>query len=188
MGLNVLDFLSSSPNNYIFQKKSNKTNFGGVCQLLSILLILGFAIYYLITFFQKDSYSIEHIPYILDMEHELEDKNKKIEFAYDILDSEYGKPLSNNFALMKKESKEILPRNESISGNIINFYYLLVYKCQDDKCEFEEKSFNLAFEWNLSLFNLQKDNPIFSFKSQPEYLPIYIIFNDEIRPPLIFRK
>ena len=175
MGLNVLDFLSSSPNNYIFQKKSNKTNFGGVCQLLSILLILGFAIYYLITFFQKDSYSIEHIPYILDMEHELEDKNKKIEFAYDILDSEYGKPLSNNFALMKKESKEILPRNESISGNIINFYYLLVYKCQDDKCEFEEKSFNLAFEWNLSLFNLQKDNPIFSFKTQPEYLPIYII-------------
>ena len=174
MGLNVLDFLSSSPDNYIFQKKSNKTNFGGVCQLLSILLILGLAIYYLIKFFQKDSYSIEYIPYILDIEHEIKDKNKKIKFAYDILNTESEVPLSKNFALMIGESKEIIPRNKSISENIIDINYLLVYECQDDKCEFEEKSFDLAFIYNMSLFNLQKDNPIISFITPPECIPIYI--------------
>jgi len=85
MGLNVLDFLSSSPNSYIFQRTSNQTNFGGVCQILSIILILGLAIYYIITYFKKDDYSIEYSYYMYDKKHSIPDEDKKFEFIYEII-------------------------------------------------------------------------------------------------------
>ena len=134
MGLNVLDFLSSSPNNYIFQRKSNKTNFGGVCQLLSTIAILGFAIFYLIKYIQKDPYSIEYSSYMFDNRHNITDKDKTIEFAYEIVSrglySNDEKPVSKNFSLMKFGPNETINRNESLYDNIGNFDYFLVYECQ----------------------------------------------------------
>ncbi len=146
MGLNVLDFLSSSPNNYIFQKKANTTNFGGVCQMLSIVLILGFAIYYLIKYFRKDPYSIEYSSYMYDSGHDITGKDKKIEFGYEIYSKgidpdDDGKPVSENFSLMNFWSNETINRNKSLYENISNFNFLLVYECQDDKCEIKENFF-----------------------------------------------
>ena len=146
MGLNVLDFLSSSPNNYIFQKQSNKTNFGGVCQMLSIVLILGFAIYYLIKYFRKDPYSIEYSSYMYDYGHDITGKDKTIEFGYEIFSKgidpdDDGKPVSENFSLMNFWSNETINRNKSLYENISNFNFLLVYECQDDKCEIRENFF-----------------------------------------------
>ena len=58
-----IDFLSPSPNNYIFQKESNKTTFGGFLSIL--FLIVTFIIYlfyrvdiWLIYRGRKDRYEI----------------------------------------------------------------------------------------------------------------------------------
>ena len=78
MGLHFLDFIGSSPNNYIFKKSSNKTNFGGVLFLIYILGILGFSIYCIIKFIYLDNYSIEYFNYMYDSNHNLSDPDKKI--------------------------------------------------------------------------------------------------------------
>ena len=186
MGLNVLDFLSSSPNSYIFQSTSNKTNFGGVCQLLSIILILGFAIYYLIIYFKKDDYSIEYSSYMYDMKRSISDEDKKFEFGYDIFSrgiySDNKELVSKKFSLMKFGPNETIPRSTIISENISGFDYFLVYECQDDKCEIDEKfflnRFYVYFEFKMDNFDLQSNNPISSFYA-PIEIPIFI--NDFIQ-------
>jgi len=193
MGLNVLDFLSSSPNSYIFQSTSNKTNFGGVCQLLSIILILGFAIYYLIIYFKKDDYSIEYSSYMYDINHRFSDEDKKFEFGYDIFSQGYysnNKELvSKNFSLMKVGLNETIPRNVVLSENIRGFDYFLVYKCQDDKCEIDEKffldRFYVYFEFKMDNYDLQSNYPISSYYA-PIQIPIFI--NDFIQYMYFFEE
>ena len=51
--MHFLDFLNSSPNNYIFQKSYNKTNFGGVSFLISVLGILAVGVYYIIIYLSR---------------------------------------------------------------------------------------------------------------------------------------
>ena len=52
------DFLSSAPRNFIFQKYSNKTNFGGLLSVLYLILFLIISLYYLISYYNEDNYSI----------------------------------------------------------------------------------------------------------------------------------
>ena len=193
MGLNVLDFLSSSPNSYIFQRTSNQTNFGGVCQILSIILILGLAIYYIITYFKKDDYSIEYSYYMYDKKHSIPDEDKKFEFKYEIISQGYNSNnkelVSKNFSLMKIRSHETIPRNVVLSENIRDFDYFLVYECQDDKCEIDEKffldRFYVYFGFNLDNFDLQSNNPISSYYTEIS-LPIFI--NDFIQYTYSFEE
>ena len=114
--------------------------------MLSIVLILGFAIYYLIKYFRKDPYSIEYSSYMYDSGHDITGKDKKIEFGYEIYSKgidpdDDGKPVSENFSLMNFWSNETINRNKSLYENISNFNFLLVYECQDDKCEIRENFF-----------------------------------------------
>ena len=55
------DFLSSAPRNFIFQKYSNKTNFGGLLSVLYLILFLIISLYYLISYYNEDNYSIQYI-------------------------------------------------------------------------------------------------------------------------------
>jgi hypothetical protein len=139
--------------------------------MLSIVLILGFAIYYLIKYFRKDPYSIEYSSYMYDYGHDITGKDKTIEFGYEIFSkgidpNDDGKPVSENFSLMKFGPNETIKRNESLYENISNFDFLLVYECQDDKCEIKENfflnRFYLYLEFIGDFYNLQKDNPISS--------------------------
>ena len=58
-----IDFLSSEPKSFIFHKRSNKTNLGGVLSILYLLVFLIIAISYLVFYSLKDNYSIEYISY-----------------------------------------------------------------------------------------------------------------------------
>ena len=51
-----IDFLSISPQTFIFQKSSNKTTFGGFLTLIYILIILIMAIVYYIIYDINDKY------------------------------------------------------------------------------------------------------------------------------------
>ena len=58
--MNYLDFLSSSPNLFIFQKKANKTNFGGVLFIIYILICLSIFIYLLLDYNNNNKFEIQY--------------------------------------------------------------------------------------------------------------------------------
>ena len=59
-----LDFLSYSPNIYIFKEKSNKTTFGGVLFLIYIIIMLFISLMYIIDYSLNDKYTIETSTYL----------------------------------------------------------------------------------------------------------------------------
>ena len=61
MRLNSFDFLSSSPQNFIFQKTTNRTNFGGFLSFIYLLLFLTITGFYLISYYNEDDFSIQYL-------------------------------------------------------------------------------------------------------------------------------
>ena len=61
MRLNSFDFLSSSPQNFIFQRRINRTNFGGFLSFIYLLIFLTITGFYLISYFNEDDYSIQYL-------------------------------------------------------------------------------------------------------------------------------
>ena len=57
--MNCLDFLSTSPNFYIFQENRYKTNFGGVLFFLYLLIMLIISLAYILDFAFNPKYEIE---------------------------------------------------------------------------------------------------------------------------------
>ena len=118
MGLYALDFFSSSPNNYIFQKSANQTNFGGVCFLLTVVGIIAFSVYCFVDFHYQEQYSLDYINHINDEEHEKQGiydliKNLNLTMTYIlifisiILDLNYLKIFSYGIKDLKKLFQEI---------------------------------------------------------------------------------
>ena len=65
-----IDFLSISPQTFIFQKSSNKTTFGGFLTLIYGLIILIMAIVYYIDYHINDKYIISYTQYIKGIDEE----------------------------------------------------------------------------------------------------------------------
>ena len=158
--MHILDFFSTYPNSYIFQRTSNKTNFGGVCFFLCIIGILCFSIYCIVKFIKQDTYSIEHTSYMYDYNHNISTTDKTIKFNYEISPKE----LNNHFDLIDFYTGEIIPKNTNISKPINEFCYIIVYKCEDDICEVKENISN-TFQINLIFevpgLNIQDENPFY---------------------------
>ena len=140
-----LDFLSSSPNNFIFKETANKTTCGVICSLLYIIGLIAFSVYCFVKYYKQDRYFVEYSHYLHDFNHQISDLNKSILFKYEI------KYLDN-------------PRNVNLSKNISHFGFLVVYICSDGKCEIEEllKNRTIAVELNFTteVLSFQKEDPI----------------------------
>ena len=52
-----LDFLNESPNFFIFQKKANQTNFGGVLFLIYIIIMILISLAYILDYELNDKYT-----------------------------------------------------------------------------------------------------------------------------------
>ena len=162
--MNCLDFFSDSPRNYIFQRSSNKTNFGGVCFIIYCAAILIIIIYYLIKYGNDSKYRIEYTSYKYDLSHKISNESKKeFEFEYALYsmtaDGNNIKQLPNNFNLIKLGPNITLPRNETLYGNLEEVNYLLVYECKDDDCKIEEEiplnRFYIDILFKADAFSLQ---------------------------------
>ena len=57
--MHFLDFLNESPNFFIFQKKANQTNFGGVLFLIYILIMILISLAYILDYELNDKYTYE---------------------------------------------------------------------------------------------------------------------------------
>ena len=62
--MKAIDFLSNSPNNYIFQKETYKTNLGGFLFLFFFITMLIITVSYIIDYVLNDKYEIEYLKII----------------------------------------------------------------------------------------------------------------------------
>ena len=56
--MNKFDFLSGAPKTLIFEKSSNKTNFGGVLTIIYLIILLVIIIIYLVDYAANPKYSV----------------------------------------------------------------------------------------------------------------------------------
>jgi hypothetical protein len=165
-----IDFLSISPQTFIFQKSSNKTTFGGFLTLIYILIILIMAIVYYIIYDINDKYIISYSLYKKEIDYSnLNDPryNPTLKFSFDVLDYS-RKPLSDNFVLLNYNTFQLIKRDEIIEQDVYNTRIIVLYNCADMKCDIREEdlkgssSFEPVFYFNFRHsyydFNLQDDD------------------------------
>lgn len=104
--MNVLDFISDSPRNYIFHKTSNKTKFGGILTLIYIFVLILIIVGYLYDYFVNKKYEFgSYYKYLDDEEKEKEENefNPMINFTYFIWEGKMALDIENKSSIEKLE-------------------------------------------------------------------------------------
>ena len=135
--MNFLDFMSDSPKNFIFQKESNKTNFGGIITLLYLLSLLLISIAYLYFYCSNEKYEINYSninKFNLnqnDVKSNLE-LNPYKQFKIAIKTRTENKNLSERFKLYDMKKKGFVTRNVFFERKVSDFDIAVVYKCDNN--------------------------------------------------------
>ena len=112
MVLRKMDFLCVAPQNFIFQNKSNKTNFGGLLTLIFMIITLILFAFYLINFITEQTYSVEYVFY-----EELMDDENFMENFYN--SSRYNPYFKFNLDLIYLQFSNLIQENQCFY-NILN--------------------------------------------------------------------
>ena len=134
-----MDFLCVAPQNFIFQNKSNKTNFGGLLTLIFMIITLIIFAFYLINFITEQTYSVEYVFYeeLMDDENFMENfynnsrYNPYFKFNLDLIYLN-STTLGENFVLINIVDDYIIPRGVEFEEKITNMDMFLAYKCDED--------------------------------------------------------
>ena len=59
--MNIFDFISDSPRIYIFQKKANKTNLGGVLTFFYLIILLLIIIAYMYDYYNNEQFQYTYL-------------------------------------------------------------------------------------------------------------------------------
>jgi hypothetical protein len=141
--MHPLDIISNSPNLYILQKGSNKTNFGGFLFLLYLLVTLLIFIIYIIDYVQNDKYIIQsfsHFNLKTDEEIQLRNTdelyNQNINFKLDLRVFVQGKELylDEKFKLYDNNAGQFIERNKHFNKKITEFEIYVLYECDNFTC------------------------------------------------------
>jgi hypothetical protein len=151
--MHFLDFFSDSPKFFIFQKETNKTNFGGVLTLFFSLIMIFISVLYLLDYNEMNDYSIEYSHIIknsMDNDFPILDSNPDYNpnFTFYIKLFDYNdQELSDNFILYDSNTKEQLNKSESkynytiINRRISDFSIGVFYRCIDEyDCSLREEN------------------------------------------------
>ena len=136
--MEYLDFLSSSPSFSIFQKKTNKTKFGGILFLIYLIIMLFICLIYILDFILNEKYDIQCLTsYRFNNDDTEKDLNKIPDVLVDfkILVSLL---LPNKLIIKTDEGEYISIVNElhytkNIS-KIIGTEYEIIYQCENSNC------------------------------------------------------
>ena len=108
--MHSFDFLSRSPNLFIFQKAQNKTNFGGVLFIIYVLSCLAIFLYYLLDYLENSKFEIQYTyNYNLTLHEDLDamlnnnSLNPMVSGIVRLIDNE-NHYLSDNFVILDKFS------------------------------------------------------------------------------------
>ena len=101
--MHVLDFLSSSPKFFIFQKETAKTNFGGILFLIYIIIMISISLAYIVNYAVNDKYTyeIKKIDNTTNNDDILWDTD---DTPYDILNKDKELNLVMNFSMLMSEN------------------------------------------------------------------------------------
>ena len=137
MNIIGFDFLSSAPRSFIFQRKSNQTNFGGVLSLLYLLIFIIISSFYLFSYFNEDNYSIQYLyqeKFITQEEIlkrvESDRYNPKFNICFDI-QVKAEKEIADRFQVRRYNNILYSEVNKSVCQNIrfTDLNWLVVYDC-----------------------------------------------------------
>ena len=178
--MNKLDFLSGAPKTLIFEKSSNKSNFGGVLTILYLIILLVIIIIYIVNYAINPKYSVLYT-YERQFNAVAEnDKNRilnpKITFNFKM-----GQGTNENHFLVEwinpppDESSE-LKFGKDYTGNIHDLAFYIFYRCNDNNnttegnCTLHEEekeqnkeinAYNLIFSYTGDLVEHQNsDSPL----------------------------
>ena len=170
--MHPLDFISESPNLFIFQKESNKTNFGGFLFLIYLILIILIFIYYLIDYIEGDKYIVQSFSHFnIRTNEEVRKRNEDINYNPNItfkleLKDWQGNLLDNKFKLYSMHNGTLLNRNTIFKERVSNFNIWILYECEDSNCtSYDEYKNRLNFDLDLEydgfyLDHQNKNKPI----------------------------
>jgi len=174
--MRVLDIFSESPKNYIFQKVSNKSNFGGFLCIIFIIIMFLINLTYWLDYCLNDKFEIQYSNIMKEMSIEesreinkKEDYNPYLEFGFELYNADFSSPLSQNFLLYNFKNGEI------INGRIIktrpsDLDIGIMYFCNenedDSNCTLKEEdkitlgSYNILIKYNGFLIDHESDKGI----------------------------
>ena len=176
------DFLSSSPHNFIFQRRANRTNFGGVLSLLYLVVFLIISSFYLVKYFNEDNYTIQylyHERFIPEKEIlkrvESDRYNPKIHFCPSIIvDAE--KEIADRFKIRRYNNilNSEVNLTQCLDYRMTQIDWLLVYDCLDanyTECTIDTEKVKsdpaINVDYNgLFLLHQNKTAPIYRFKEE----------------------
>ena len=104
--MHPLDFISQSPQTFIFQKETNKTNLGGILFLVYLLICLGIFLFYLLDYTENNKFEVQYTlnkntSLLEDMERIKNDDNLNPEITIGIeLKDNNHQNLSDNFLII----------------------------------------------------------------------------------------
>ena len=170
----MIDFLSDSPKNNIFQNKVNKTKLGGFLTLIYIIITLIILSYYLIFYFTEQTFSIEYTynEQMLD-ENELnkrfvdETYNPYFNFSFDLI-HQSGENLTDDFIIFDFENEQKVPRYTLLKKRISDITFSILYKCR-------ESDINCTIPFNRSFFTFKAGLQGFILDHQNENIPLHLV-------------
>ena len=142
------DFLSTSPNIFIFRKETNKTIFGGILFLIYIIIMILISLLYILDYTLNEKYSIEYSSVYnytrVDSEIKLMDSDTELNPYLDINISIYS--LYDPFVAFYKiiKGKQIVLEEKYVNLTGVEFAYFklkervndteftAVFKCGED--------------------------------------------------------
>ena len=170
--MHPLDFISDSPNLYLFHKKSIKTNFGGFLFLIYLIIIILIIIYYIIDYIKNDKYIIQSFTNTnIDLGEDVEDFfNPNINFTIAVIFVLKNNKLfyNNNIKIYDNLLSKFITHKTKFNRKVKDFDIQILYECIYSDCsDFEEKVINkshtylikLSFDY-FYLDHQNKNNPI----------------------------
>ena len=187
-----LDFLSNAPKNFIFEKDSNKTTFGGVLTILYLLVVFIMAFIFIYNYETNSKYIITYNHYQTSLSDEEWNSKKNdpkynptLKFIFNLENMTHLPILSENFIIVDYNTGDKIEINEPIERKVSDLNIALAYICRDENCSFqpedlEKFSHNIFYYFtvkstyfNYDIYN--KDEPI--YKKEEEYQTSLFLFN-----------
>ena len=145
---NYFDFISESPKFFIFEKDTNKTNFGGILMLINIIIMIIIIIYYSIDYANTPDYAIQYKQYInfydIDQRDNInkydEEKNPEVEFSLNVISKKIQIKL---FDIVNQEIINTTIIRRKVSDLILGF----LYECHNENCTIDEIDDNRIEYW-----------------------------------------
>ena len=196
MRLNGFDFLSSSPHSFIFQRRANRTNFGGILSLLYLLVFLIISSFYLVSYFNEDNYSIQYLYHEKFITEEAILKmvksdryNPKLNFCLD-LKVDAHKKVADRFQIRRYNNilYSEVNRTTCQQFRVTDLNWLVVYDCLNEsttECKIDPRTLysntiSINMDYNgFFLLHQNKTSPIYRNKEavSHRYTPYFKINN-----------